>query len=47
MRQAFSTPAIQGRWSSTTEMKNPLIQAILESGWTFAPVVTFFRPLGG
>jgi hypothetical protein len=29
------------------EMKNPLIQAIVESGWAFAPVVTFFRPLGG
>jgi hypothetical protein len=44
-----------GRWTTTAydyrfhlpEMKNPLIQAILESGWTFAPVVTFFRPLGG
>ena len=29
------------------ELKNPLIQATVESGWTFAPVVTFFRPLGG
>lgn len=27
------------------EMKNPLIQAVVGSGWTFAPVVTFFRPL--
>ncbi len=44
-----------GRWTTTAydyrfhlaEMKNPLIQVILESGWTFAPVVTFFRPLGG
>jgi hypothetical protein len=44
-----------GRWTTTAydyrfhlaEMKNPLIQAIVESGWTFAPVVTFFRPLGG
>jgi hypothetical protein len=27
-------------------MKNPLIQAIVESDWTFAPVVRFFRPLG-
>jgi hypothetical protein len=44
-----------GRWTTTAydyrfqlaEMKNPLIQAIVESGWTFAPVVSFFRPLGG
>jgi hypothetical protein len=44
-----------GRWTTTAydyrfqlaEMRNPLIQAIVESGWTFAPVVTFFRPLGG
>jgi hypothetical protein len=44
-----------GRWTTTAydyrfqlaEMKNPLIQAVVESGWTFAPVVTFFRPLGG
>jgi hypothetical protein len=44
-----------GRWTTTAynyrfhlpEMKNPLIQAIVESGWTFAPVVTFSRPLGG
>jgi hypothetical protein len=44
-----------GRWTTTAynyrfhlaEMKNPLIQAIVESGWTFAPVVTFFRLLGG
>ena len=44
-----------GRWTTTAhdyrfdlaEMKNPLIRAVVESGWTFAPVVTFFRPLGG
>jgi hypothetical protein len=44
-----------GQWATTaydyrfnvTEMKNPLIQAIVGSGWTFAPVVTFFRLLGG
>ena len=42
-----------GRWTTTAydyrfhlaEMKNPLIQAVVDSGWTFAPVVTFFRPL--
>ena len=42
-----------GGWTTTAydyrfylaEMKNPLIQAIVGSGWTFAPVVTFFRPL--
>jgi hypothetical protein len=42
-----------GRWTTTAydyrfqlaEMKNPLIQAIVEGGWTFAPVITFFRPL--
>jgi hypothetical protein len=42
-----------GRWTTTAydyrfhlaEMKNPLIQAIVGSGWTFAPVVTFLRPL--
>ena len=42
-----------GRWTTTAynyrfhlaEMKNPLIQAVVGSGWTFAPVVTFFRPL--
>jgi hypothetical protein len=44
-----------GQWTTTAydyrfhlaEMKNPLIQAIVGSGWTFAPVVTFFRPLAG
>jgi hypothetical protein len=44
-----------GRWTIAAhdyrfhlaEMKNPLIQAIVGSGWTFAPVVTFFRPLAG
>src|SRR5262249_40045800 len=43
-----------GRWTTTAynsrfhlaEIKNPLIQATVESGWTFAPVVTFFRLLG-
>jgi hypothetical protein len=42
-----------GDWATTAydyrfclaEMKNPLIQAIVGSGWTFAPVVTLFRPL--
>jgi len=42
-----------GGWATTAydyrfhlaEMKNPLIQAIVGSGWTFAPVVTFIRPL--
>jgi hypothetical protein len=42
-----------GGWTTTAynyrfylaEMKNPLIQAVVGSGWTFAPVVTFFRPL--
>ncbi|MCC5887875.1 MAG: hypothetical protein JJT88_15680 [Gammaproteobacteria bacterium] len=29
------------------EMKAPLIEAITSSGWTWQPVVTFFRPLGG
>jgi hypothetical protein len=45
----------EGRWTTTAynysfrlaEMKNPLIEVIVASGWTFAPVVTFFRPLGG
>ncbi len=32
---------------SLTEMKNPLIEVIVQSGWTFAPVITFFRPVGG
>jgi hypothetical protein len=44
-----------GRWTTTaynyrfllSEMKNSLIEVTIESGWTFAPVVTFFRPLGG
>jgi hypothetical protein len=44
-----------GRWTRTpynysynlAEMKNPLIEVIVGSGWTFAPVATFFRPLGG
>jgi hypothetical protein len=44
-----------GHWTTTAydyrfylaEMKNPLIQAIVGSGWTFAPVVTFIRPLAG
>jgi hypothetical protein len=42
-----------GHWTTTAydyrfclaEMKNPLIQAVVGSGWTFAPVVTFLRPL--
>jgi hypothetical protein len=29
------------------EMKNPLIEAIIGSGWTFAPVITYWRWLGG
>jgi hypothetical protein len=43
-----------GQWTKAynyrfnlAEMKNPLIEVIAGSGWTFAPVVTFFRPLGG
>jgi hypothetical protein len=35
------------RLREPTAVKNPLIQAVVESGWTFAPIVTFFRPLGG
>jgi hypothetical protein len=31
----------------STELTNPLIEAITKSGWAYAPVVTFFRPLGG
>jgi hypothetical protein len=45
----------EGQWTTTAyhysfrlaEMKNPLIEVITASGWTFAPMVTFFRPLGG
>ena len=29
------------------ELKAPLIQATTASGWTWQPVLTFFRPLGG
>jgi hypothetical protein len=29
------------------EMKIPLIEAIIRSGWTFAPVITYWRWLGG
>lgn len=29
------------------EMKRPLIEAVTRSGWTWQPVVTFFRPIGG
>lgn len=29
------------------EMKAPLTQAVMQSGWTWQPVVTFFRPIGG
>ena len=44
-----------GEWTTTAynyrfslpEMKNPLIEAVVQSGWTFAPVITFFRPIGG
>ena len=44
-----------GRWTTTAydyrfqlaEMKNPLVEAVVGGGWTWAPVVTFFRPLGG
>lgn len=42
-----------GRWTTTaydyrfllSEMKTPLVQAVVGSGWTFAPVVTLSRPL--
>ncbi len=30
-----------------SEMKGPLIDVVTGSGWTWAPVVTFFRPIGG
>jgi len=30
-----------------SEIQTPLVEAITRSGWTFAPVITFFRPLGG
>lgn len=30
-----------------SEIQTPLVEAITQSGWTFAPVITFFRPLGG
>lgn len=30
-----------------SEMKNPLIDVVTRSGWTWSPVVTFFRPVGG
>lgn len=45
-----------GRWTvgpaytyrfALSEMKNPLIEAIVGSGWTFAPVITYWRWLGG
>jgi len=29
------------------EMKIPLIDAVTGSGWTWAPVVSFYRPIGG
>jgi hypothetical protein len=42
-----------GRWTTRaydyrfvlSEMKTPLVQAVVGSGWTFAPVVTLSRPL--
>lgn len=30
---------------SLAEMKMPLIEAVTQSGWTWQPVVTFFRPI--
>lgn len=32
---------------SLSEMKGPLIEAVTQSGWTWQPVMTFFRPIGG
>jgi hypothetical protein len=32
---------------SVNELKQPLVTAVVSSGWTWQPVVTFFRPLGG
>lgn len=29
------------------EMKQPMIEIIRYAGWTFRPVITFFRPIGG
>ena len=42
-----------GRWRTKaydyrfllSEMKSPLVEAVTGSGWTFTPVVAFFRPL--
>lgn len=29
------------------EMKQPVIEIIINAGWTYKPVITFFRPIGG
>ncbi|MGE3936183.1 MAG: hypothetical protein AB7F67_23170, partial [Rhodospirillaceae bacterium] len=29
------------------EMKQPVIEVITNAGWTYKPVITFFRPIGG
>ncbi|MEM7291904.1 MAG: hypothetical protein AAF420_00750 [Pseudomonadota bacterium] len=29
------------------ELTQPVIAAIIANGWTYKPVYTFFRPLGG
>jgi hypothetical protein len=29
------------------EMKQPVIDVIANAGWTYRPVITFFRPIGG
>jgi hypothetical protein len=30
-----------------TEMRNPLVEAIVNGGWTYAPSLTLIRALGG
>jgi hypothetical protein len=32
---------------SATEMRNPLVEAIVNGGWTYAPSLTLIRALGG
>ncbi len=42
------TPGFEYRYRFLlSEIQTPLIEAVTQSGWTFAPVITFFRPLGG
>jgi hypothetical protein len=54
--KAFGVLLVDGQWKvdraydysfNINELKRPVVEAVVRGGWTWQPVVTFFRPLGG